>query len=275
MCKHILSKSQAKNRKQKAKKIKNKILLSIKLCLCKRVKFCKSWVQKHIISKKKQGFGMIELLIVATIIATFSAVGAVTFQASQQRSRDAQRKTDLEDIAQAYEEYYNDTDCYPSDSTYTNACGQPFRSYLKAMPCDPQTNEPYLYQPLDDACRGYRLFAAIENNSDPIIEDLGCNEEIGCGYGPEYKYGVAVGTTVFNAQGPGSVAVTPPSSPSPTQSPGPGVTPPPQWEYACDISGTCNQYEYNSELLRTNGCITFETSNCANQCYIQAVRCSI
>lgn len=288
ICKQLLAKSKFKKRSKKQRK-PEAMLLSFQQCICKRVHFCKNWAQKYIQSKKKQGFGMIELLIVATIVSSFSAAGIVTFQSSQQRSRDSQRKADLELIATAYEEYYNDTGCYPTDSTYTDACGEPFRTYLRSMPCDPKTGEPYLYEPLENACAGYRLLAALENTSDPAIGRVGCDTEEGCGYGPLYTYGVGVGTIVYNADGPGAPATTeatPSPTPSPTASASPTPTPtptaeptplptappPPQYEYACDSAGICNQFDFGNPIL-FNCPVTYSTANCDDQCHIPALRC--
>lgn len=175
--------------------------------------------------KKKTGFTMIELLIVLAMVGIFSTAGVVGFQASQQKSRDATRKGDLNRVKVAFEDYYNDNNCYPPAGSL-NACGSSaLQPYLHSIPCDPLSDDPYLYAPLDNACAGYRLHASLENNDDPDIAEAGCDGDGGCGYGSSYNFGIASGTTVFDPEGEEYVA--PASSPQPSQSPAQEASPSP------------------------------------------------
>jgi type IV pilus assembly protein PilA len=62
----------------------------------------------------KQGFTLIEILIVAIIIALLAAVGAVTYTSVNRSSRDARRKADLEQMRTAFEQWRSDNSSYPT-----------------------------------------------------------------------------------------------------------------------------------------------------------------
>lgn len=148
--------------------------------------------------KAKQGFTLIELLIILVIVSTLASLAIFSVTSARGKARDAERKSDLKEISDALETYYNDRACYPSTDFTEDCRGTSFQPYLKEIPCDPETGEPYDYVPLENSCRGYRLYANLKNEDDPQIEQLQCNTASGCGYGLGYNYGVAVGTTVYN-----------------------------------------------------------------------------
>jgi Tfp pilus assembly protein PilE len=98
---------------------------------------------------EKNGFALIDLVMIITILAilTFSLFGKGVIG----KIRDNQRKSDLENIVKALEQYKNDAGEYP-DSPLPN-CGQPLekiingtvRAYMNKTPCDPWENTPYGY----------------------------------------------------------------------------------------------------------------------------------
>ena len=144
------------------------------------------------------GFTLIEVLIVVAILSILILMSVFYYQRHLMRSRDVQRKSDLSKIKLAFEKYYSDERCYP-DSELMNNCGSDdLSSYLKEIPCDPLTNEPYPYFSLDgDLCDGYRLLTALEIEDDLDITEIGCDPQTGCGWtDADYNYGVAVGDSV-------------------------------------------------------------------------------
>lgn len=54
-----------------------------------------------------QGFTLVELLVVITIIAILSVIGMAVFGNIQARARDARRRADIDAISKAYEVVYN------------------------------------------------------------------------------------------------------------------------------------------------------------------------
>ncbi len=128
--------------------------------------------------RSRRGFTLIELLVVISIIAVLSTIGFSTFQGVQSKARDATRKQDLTRLAFALEIYlqkngtYPTTDsdgCLPIDDTLYEQIAP---SSGKA-PLDP-TGNPYCYVAVDNG-QSYRLFAKLENCSDPnIIQQPNC-----------------------------------------------------------------------------------------------------
>ncbi len=150
-------------------------------------------------SKQLKGFTLIEILVVVAILGILLIISFFFFQRHMMRARDAERKSDLERIEIAFEDYYNDNGCYPTaDALYT--CGSTNLSpYLKEVPCDPLTQRPYVIDYLNgDPCKGYRVLAALEIQDDPNITGVGCDEVQGCIAAPNesYNYGTAKGAGV-------------------------------------------------------------------------------
>ncbi len=194
------------------------------------------------IAKKKTGFTLIEMLVIITIVGVFATLGVVALQVSQTRSRDAQRKSDLEKIKVALEEYYNDKGCYPDAGAFANCGSTELSPYLRVIPCDPRTGEPYVYEPLAGAtCSGYRMFGTLEDTNDPSIGKVGCAAGA-CG---NYNYGISSGTALSGGGGSEERGGTY------------------EGNWACDPMGVCNSYAHPQDM----GCpASFANSDCDNMC---------
>ena len=138
-------------------------------------------------AKKFQvGFTLIELLIAVSIIVILITIGAVSYSTVNRNARDSQRKSDMEKIKLALEEFHADNGAYPdegylaggpSSTTYDRvtcgtkgypsptgglrgtpgiAVGEAFscngRTYLSSMPADPSTGKGYYYETEDTFC---------------------------------------------------------------------------------------------------------------------------
>lgn len=138
-----------------------------------------------------------ELLVVISILGVLAAIGLVSFASSQARGRDAERKSDLKQIATSLELYYTDYGSYPASingevegcpSTAPAVCvwGADGSSaeftdgktvYFKALPKDPSAGKNYYYRavPTDSlAPQGFQLYAHLENSQDPECIGKNC-----------------------------------------------------------------------------------------------------
>lgn len=66
--------------------------------------------------KYSNGFSLIELLVVISIIGVLSAVLMVNFVGTRERSRDAQKIQNLNSLKNALRLYYNDNQRYPTNA---------------------------------------------------------------------------------------------------------------------------------------------------------------
>lgn len=182
--------------------------------------------------KKQNGVTLIEILVVVALLMLVLLALFRVFRVDINRTKDAQRKNDLRDIKLAFEDYYNDHQEYPPEEFLLDCEGDSLKPYLKAVPCDPDTGEPYLYFPYPgsgDNSQGYRVLSILTDLSDPIIEKVGCVG--GCGI-PEdnpkfgnsfnYVYGIAEGVPLLLE---GATFPTPTVVPSNTATPIPTAEP--------------------------------------------------
>jgi len=122
---------------------------------------------------QKCGFTLIELLVVISIIGILAALIMVNFNAARERARDAQRKSDLDQVKKALRMYYNDNNSYPA--TGSLIWGSIFQSaggnmvYMKALPHDPSWKKDgdsdYNYTQTANG-QDFCLWAGLENRSD-------------------------------------------------------------------------------------------------------------
>jgi prepilin-type N-terminal cleavage/methylation domain-containing protein len=105
-------------------------------------------------SKRKsqpRGFTMIELLVVATIMAVLAAVGLVSYQSAARNGRNGKRKADLETVRSALVLYRTDTGAYPTGNGTNSAFNSAVTTldnndYLSTgTVSDPKNVSPYVY----------------------------------------------------------------------------------------------------------------------------------
>ncbi|OGM05196.1 hypothetical protein A2125_01690 [Candidatus Woesebacteria bacterium GWB1_43_5] len=135
----------------------------------------------------RSGFTLVELLVVMAIIGVLVTLVGATFRNSQMRGRDAQRKSDLNQMLKALELFYSDYGLYPQDSVgKISACPyQPATGvgtpcawgtseftdsksiYFKQLPADPSSSDTYFYRVVPGSNRQkFQVFARLENSED-------------------------------------------------------------------------------------------------------------
>ncbi len=92
----------------------------------------------------KHGFTMIELLVVIAIIAILVATGVVSFTTAQKKTRDTKRRSDMQDVQKAFEQWYSKNNRYPNSGS--DSCVTALSSELPGgFPADPKNTGTYVY----------------------------------------------------------------------------------------------------------------------------------
>lgn len=137
-----------------------------------------------------QGFTLIELMIVISIIAVLTGVVGGNYLTSRVRARDAERKSSMQQISKALELYFNDYKRYPSSDNgritpheepgsvlLANPLnwGQTFLDnnntvYMKQLPSDAQAPSRQYFYEVDPTGLKFRLYSRLENTNDSATD---------------------------------------------------------------------------------------------------------
>jgi len=136
---------------------------------------------------KKVGFTLVELLVVISIMGILTVISLASFTSAQIKSRDAQRKSDLDQSSKALMLYYADTGTFPENFLFGNESGfngSDGTIYMRKTPQDPKSpTTVYVYK--TDG-KSFNLFSNLENKKDSQCKETPYDID-----GTDYCYGVA------------------------------------------------------------------------------------
>jgi prepilin-type N-terminal cleavage/methylation domain-containing protein len=169
---------------------------------------------------KKSGFTLIEVLVTVAILAILSITTIVAFSAQRNKASDVAMKNDLSRLKTAFEDYYNDHNCYPPVEWFgSGTTGYELKPYLDKIPFNKQTALPYVLEKDSTGCRWFKLYTTLKNADDPQAVLLRTsNPSLGSTLG---NYGVSSANTTV------SIFYDPSTSPAGT--------------YYCQGIGNCSQ----------------------------------
>jgi prepilin-type N-terminal cleavage/methylation domain-containing protein len=124
--------------------------------------------------KKINGFTLVELLVVVTIIAILSTLIVVYFNTAKMTARDSRRLSDVQQIQLALKMYYSDVGIYPTAITAGNSIANGGTNYLLRIPANPSprsdngcADQEYQYKQLESGQR-YSLSFCLGDQTDTL-----------------------------------------------------------------------------------------------------------
>ncbi|MDD4026893.1 MAG: prepilin-type N-terminal cleavage/methylation domain-containing protein [Candidatus Shapirobacteria bacterium] len=154
-------------------------------------------------SLEKGGFTLIELLVVISIIGILTMISVSSFRNAQIKSRDAQRKSDLDGLSKALMMYYSDKGIFPDDVDFGNTLtglvdpSNIETVYMRKIPMELKSDWPeYIYE-VSVSKKSFNLFADLENKEDNQCVKKGNGSGFWDRDGESYCYGVASPNTVI------------------------------------------------------------------------------
>jgi prepilin-type N-terminal cleavage/methylation domain-containing protein len=95
--------------------------------------------------RKHDGFTLIEMLVVVTIIILLTSIGLVSYGQISKTSRDAKRKSDLEQARAALVLYRIDNGVYPATGGIDWTTMSPIQSYISVTSMHDPRGADYTY----------------------------------------------------------------------------------------------------------------------------------
>ena len=180
-----------------------------------------------------------ELVIVIGVLLVLALLALLVLdpKTSIDKAYDAQRKKDLENLRIAFENYYTDYSCYPTQEQISNCGSNELDPYIKEIPCDPVSNIPYELIAEPSVCpQNFIAYAQLKHTEDSSasINDFNCfsvsspNTTVD----PDHDC-----TEYFDSFAPTSTPTTSPTG-APTETPPPTPDKP---YYYCSSLNNCTQ----------------------------------
>ncbi|MFA5749714.1 MAG: type II secretion system protein GspG [Candidatus Shapirobacteria bacterium] len=128
---------------------------------------------------------LLEILIIIIVISILSWITFNQFNLAKAKSRDVDRRANLNEVAKAIRLYYADYGELPSDEIINSLWGKPWidngYTYMAKVPKENFLNKEFCYQASADG-KTFTFFAELENKSDvdcKKIEQI-CNNQSYC-----------------------------------------------------------------------------------------------
>jgi len=143
----------------------------------------------------KKAFTLVELLVVISIIGILALVSVSSYINAQIKSRDAQRKSDLDQTSKALMLFYADNGNFPIENDFLFGNEDGFSGsdeiiYMRKTPQDPVSDSVYKYKYKTDG-KSFNLFANLENKSDSKCKDPSYSVD-----GDKYCYSISSPNTI-------------------------------------------------------------------------------
>ena len=202
---------------------------------------------------KNKGLTLVELIIVVSIIAVLAIITIAYFRGQIFKGNDAKRKSDINRIGIAVEEYEKDHNCYPL--TVNCSPGTGLQPYLDRIPCDPTTHASYYYEHEDNACPGwFKFYTNLEDLNDTAVTP-------GIGPNSAFNY-LTTSANISNISG----GTEPGNTSQPSAIPGTGF-------YGCK-SGSCILISWDASRPGPECDPNYQNSSCYHQCDMPANECT-
>lgn len=159
-------------------------------------------------NRSQGAFTLVEFIIVIVLLMLLAiiTVGALNPGLLTERARDAQRKKDVGRIGVAFEEYFNDKGCFPTQATIDAIeCDKNgFQPWLSIWPCDQNNQKYHIYTGGSNCPKSYRILINLKNQSDKQIPSGWYSQGLGVRFGDgsltanDVNYGVSSQNTAWN-----------------------------------------------------------------------------
>ena len=116
---------------------------------------------------RQQGFSLLELLVVMTIIGILAAIAVPALRDSPQRAREATLKEDLFTLRSVIDQYHGDKGSYPPDLATLVSSG-----YIRKVPVDPMTKSADTWVTVAEEAPAADAGAPSDVSTTPGIVDV-------------------------------------------------------------------------------------------------------
>lgn len=149
------------------------------------------------LKKKSKGFTLIEILIVVSIIAILVVMFTVSFRQQRLKAEDTRTRNDLRLLKIAFEDYYNDNNCYPPAAWLSTCESTSLAPYLSNIPCQ-ANRDPFIVEYDVTTCEWFKLYTELHINDTPELQLLWVYDASGS----DYDYGVSSENVAISINGP-------------------------------------------------------------------------